>query len=129
MKELYAFVQAENNHKSTLYPIYMISLQFPSDEIDVNLEPDKTKVLVKRQVKRSNFPNFPLIKKMPFNSFIFRTKSWILLRARLLVLWEIMKPPSPRMPTRIVFLKQDCLIHWSRSYQMPVVFHYWNRAK
>lgn len=49
MKELYGFVQ-DPNQKSTLYPIFIISLQFPGDEVDVNVEPNKSQVLMKRHV-------------------------------------------------------------------------------
>ena len=49
MKELYGSVQ-DPTSKTTLYPMYIISLQFPGDEIDVNLEPNKTQILMKRQV-------------------------------------------------------------------------------
>ncbi|XP_057375180.1 PMS1 protein homolog 1-like isoform X2 [Daphnia carinata] len=48
MKELYAF-NRDDNQKSTLYPIFIVSLHFPGDEVDVNVEPNKTKVLMKRQ--------------------------------------------------------------------------------
>ena len=53
MKELYGSIQ-DTSSKTTLYPIYIVSLQFPGDEIDVNLEPNKTQVLMKRQVTSSN---------------------------------------------------------------------------
>ena len=49
MKELYGFAQNPTN-KSTLYPIYIVSLQFPGNQVDVNLEPNKTQVLMTRQV-------------------------------------------------------------------------------
>ncbi|KAI9553876.1 putative MLH2 [Daphnia sinensis] len=48
MKELYAF-NRDTNQKSTLYPIFIVSLHFPGDEVDVNVEPNKSKVLMKRQ--------------------------------------------------------------------------------
>jgi len=59
MKELYGPVQ-DSTIKTTMYPMYIVSLQFPGDEIDVNLEPNKTKVLMKRQVTnlKSNFHAF-----------------------------------------------------------------------
>lgn len=49
MKELYGFVQ-DANQKSTMYPIFIVSLQFPGHEVDVNLEPNKSQVLMKRHV-------------------------------------------------------------------------------
>ena len=49
MKELYGPFQDATN-KTTMYPMYIVSLQLPGDEIDVNLEPNKTQVLMKRQV-------------------------------------------------------------------------------
>jgi DNA mismatch repair ATPase MutL len=51
MKQLYSYIQGENNHKTTLYPVYMISLQFAGNEVDVNMEPDKSQVLMTRQVR------------------------------------------------------------------------------
>ncbi len=50
MKELYGFIR-DADQKSTVYPIFIVSLQFPGDEVDVNVEPNKTKVLMKRQVR------------------------------------------------------------------------------
>ncbi|XP_046453620.1 PMS1 protein homolog 1-like isoform X3 [Daphnia pulex] len=48
MKELYGFIR-DGDQKSAVYPIFIVSLQFPGDEVDVNVEPNKTKVLLKRQ--------------------------------------------------------------------------------
>ena len=45
MKELYSHVL--EGQKSSVYPVYLVSLQLPSDEVDVNLEPNKNKVLMK----------------------------------------------------------------------------------
>lgn len=50
MKELYAY--AQEGQKTKLYPIYLVSLQLPGEDVDVNLEPNKTKVLLKHQVQR-----------------------------------------------------------------------------
>ena len=50
MKELYGFVRNGNQKSAAIYPICIVSLQFPGDEVDVNVEPNKTKVLMKRQV-------------------------------------------------------------------------------
>ena len=52
MKQLYSYIQAENSNKTTMYPVYIISLQFAGNEIDVNLEPDKSQVLMTRQVRQ-----------------------------------------------------------------------------
>ena len=52
MKQLYSYIQAENSTKTTMYPVYIISLQFAGNEIDVNLEPDKSQVLMTRQVRQ-----------------------------------------------------------------------------
>ena len=49
MKELYGFVQDAN--QKSLYPVFIVSLQFPGDEVDVNVEPNKSKVLIKRPVR------------------------------------------------------------------------------
>lgn len=49
MKNLYGFVQ-DSSEKAKLYPIFVVSLKFSGDEVDVNLEPNKSQVLMKRQV-------------------------------------------------------------------------------
>lgn len=49
MKELYSY--ALEGQKTPMYPIYLASLQLPANELDVNLEPNKTKVLMKRQAE------------------------------------------------------------------------------
>jgi DNA mismatch repair ATPase MutL len=51
MKELYDFNRDGNQKSTAVYPIFVVSLQFPGDEVDVNVEPNKTKVLMKRQVR------------------------------------------------------------------------------
>lgn len=48
MKEMYVY--AQEGQKSKVYPIYFVSLQMPGDELDINLEPNKSRVLLKNQV-------------------------------------------------------------------------------
>ena len=45
---MYAYTQ--EGQKSKIYPIYFVSLQMPGDELDINLEPNKSRVLLKNQV-------------------------------------------------------------------------------
>ena len=47
MKELYEPISG----KSTLYPIFIVSLRFAGKEVDVNLKPNKSEVLMEREVR------------------------------------------------------------------------------
>ena len=49
MKEIYANTHP-NSGKGMLFPIYIMSFHFPGPEVDVNLEPNKSRVFIKRQV-------------------------------------------------------------------------------